>query len=184
LEYVGGEGYLFFKATYFNSTTSEESNITDANAVLADESTRYCSIYAIKKQAGLTNNPYITDGFIENLRKRAENEVNSYLYERYILPLINSTSVPEIPFMVENVTTLLAAGYADYQEFGKDGEGVKWLAEARAVLKKLQTGAQRLIASDMTEFQQKDLTQGVNSFPSSVDNDNGPTQQFTMDQNF
>lgn len=185
LEYTGLEGYIYFKSTYYNSTTTDESNLTDADAVLADESVRYCSIYAIRKQAGLTSNPYFDDGMIENYRKRAENEVNSYLNSRYLLPLTNSSGVQEIPFLVENCTVLLAGGYIDYQEFRQDGEGVKWLGEARSILKKLQTpGGQQLLGSDWQEMQTQTLTSGPTGYPNTVDNLNGPTQKFTMDQTF
>lgn len=185
LEYVGGEGYIYFKTTYYNSQSAEESDILEASEILADESLRYCSIYEIRKQAGLTKNPYITDGYVETYRKRAESEVDSYLNARYYLPLTNSSGVLEIPFLVENCTTLLAAGYMDYQEFGKDGEGVKWLGEARSILKKLQTpGGQQLLGSDHQEMQTKTLSSGVASYPDQVDNDNGPDQKFTMRQNF
>ncbi len=72
----------------------------------------------------------------------------------------------------------------DYKEFGNDGEGVKWLGEARSVLKALQDGKQRLIGTDDQEFTQKTLTQGVQSYPDQVDNDNGPLQCFSMQQRF
>lgn len=184
LEYTGAEGYTYFKATYYNSTTADESNIADAEAVLADESLRYCSIYAIKKQAGLNNNPYIVDGDIETYRKRAENEVNSYVISRYQLPLTNADGNTEVPWMIENITTLLAAGYMDWQEFGADGEGKKWLGEARSLLKKIQSGEQSLIGIDGVQMTEVDTLSGVQSYPSSVDNDEGPTQQFTMRQQF
>jgi len=186
LEYAGVQGYLYFKSTYYNSQTTEETDIDDAAEVLADESVRYCSIYDIKKQAGLTKNPYITDGIIETYRKRAEAEVNTYLYARYVLPFENSLGTGEIPAVVENCTTLLAAGYMDYQEFGKDGEGVKWLGEARSILKKIATGELRLIDSTYTEFQEKTLTQGVESYPYEVNNtdSDGQQQKFSMNQVF
>ena len=185
IEYIGAEGYVYFKSTYFNSTTSDETAIVDATEVYADESLRYCSLYAIRKQAGLTNNPYITDGIIETYRKRAESEVDSYLNARYILPLVNSNGDNEIPFLVENCTTLLAAGYMDYQEFGKDGEGVKWLGEARSILKKLQTpGGQQLLGANHLEMAAKTNSNGVASFPDTVDNNNGPVRLFTMGQKF
>lgn len=184
LEYTGVEGYTYFKSTYYNSYSSEESNIVDARAVLADESLRYCSIYSIKKQAGLLNNPYIIDGDIEVYRKRAENEINSYLISRYVLPLTNSTGSTEIPFLIENCCTLLAAGYLDYKEFGRDGEGVKWLGEARGLLGKLQGGSQALIGSDNVQMLEVDVLSGVQSYPNEVNNTDGPTQQFTMNQRF
>lgn len=184
-EYIGNEGYIYFKSTYFNSSTSEETPLSESDAILADESVRYCSLYAIRQQAGLTNNPFITDGRIETYRHRAESEVDSYLNARYILPLLNSSGAAEVPFLVENCTTLLAAGYMDYQEFGKDGEGVKWLGEARSILKKLQTpGGQQLMGSDKIEMQTRTLSSGIASYPDQVDNTNGPARQFTMAQRF
>ncbi len=70
-EYSGGEGYLYFKSTYWNSANSEESSIGESDEVASDQTSRYCTLYAIKVQAGLTKNPYITDDIIENYRKRA-----------------------------------------------------------------------------------------------------------------
>lgn len=184
LEYTGNEGYLYFKATYFNSQDSTETDKADSDAVLGDQTGRYCSIYAIRLQAGLTNNPYITDGQIETYRRRAENEVDSYLISRYQLPLVNSVGTAEIPWMVENITTLLAAGYMDYQEFGADGQGVKWLGEARGLLKKVQNGEQSLMGVNRQGMTELDALSGVQSYPDAVDNTNGPTQVFTMGQRF
>jgi phage gp36-like protein len=180
LEYTGTEGYLYFKSTYWNTTTTTETDINDATAVLADESTRYTSLYAIRVQAGLTENPYIDDGQIEIYRKRAENEINSYIYQRYVLPLQNmTTQLPEVPFIIENCCMLLAAGYADYREFGKDGEGIKWLSEARSLLKAVRLGTQRLIGSDSNELVLKSQTHGVQSYPNTRRD-----TKFGMDQNF
>lgn len=184
LEYTGSEGYEYFKATYFNSQDSRETDKADSDSVQGDQSTRYCSIFAIRVQAGLTNNPYITDGQVETYRKRAENEVNSYIISRYQLPLVNANGVSEVPWMIENITTLLAAGYMDYQEFGQEGMGVKWLGEARGLLKKVQSGEQALIGIDGQQMAEMETLSGVQSYPDTVDNTNGPVQVFTMGQRF
>ena len=184
LEYTGSEGYEYFKATYYNTQDSRETDKADSDSVQGDQSTRYCSIYAIRVQAGLTNNPYITDGQVETYRKRAENEVNSYIISRYQLPLVNASGVSEVPWMIENITTLLAAGYMDYQEFGQDGMGVKWLGEARSLLKKIQGGEQSLIDISGQQMAEMETLSGVQSYPDTVDNTNGPTQVFTMGQRF
>lgn len=147
LEYAGVDGYVYFKATYYNSQTLEETDIADAVATLADDSKRYTSIEAIKKQAGLSRNPYINDADVEVYRKRAENEVNSIIGSKYTLPLA------EVPAIIENATALLAAGYMDYKEMQGDGEGVKWLGEARGLLKSIADGKQKLLASDGTELE-------------------------------
>lgn len=184
-EYTGNEGYLYFKSTYYNATTTDESDISDATAVAADQSSRYCSLYEIRRQAGFVDNAFVTDGILETYRKRAENEINTYLYNRYILPLLNqTTNLPEVPFVVENCCVLLAAGYMDYREYGKDGEGVKWLGEARSLLRAMQSGTQRLIGTDMIEFQQKALTSGIQSFPTSSDPCDSTAPKFTMNQQF
>lgn len=184
LEYTGLEGYIYFKSTYYNSTTAEETAIAESQAVAGDESIRYCSIFAIKKQAGLLKNEFINDGVVETYRRRAESEIDSYINTRYILPLENSSGVAEIPWLIENCTTLLAAGYMDYQEFGKEGEGVKWLGESRSILKKIRDGEQQLLGSDKQEMMAQDLTASVQGFPDQVDNKNGPTKKFTMNQIF
>lgn len=184
LEYTGVEGYLYFKSTYYNSQDSAETDQSDSEAVQGDQSSRYCSIYAIRLQAGLTNNPYITDGQIEVYRKRAENEVNSYIISRYQLPLLNADGVSEIPWMIENVTVLLAAGYMDYQEFKQEGDGVKWLGEARGILKAVQNGKQALIGLDGQPMTMLTNSTGVQSYPNTVDNTDGPDQKFTMRQQF
>lgn len=185
LEYVGNEGYLYFKSTYYNSNLSQESNISDAGSVLGDESLRYCSLYDIRNQAGLTKNSFIDDGVVENYRKQAENEIDGFLGALYILPFMNSQGQNEIPFMVTRIAILLAAGYWDFKEFGSDGEGKKWLGEGRGILNSLQQGgSQRLIGADKKPMLQQTASSGVQSFPNTVDNNNGPTRQFTMQQRF
>lgn len=146
LEYTGAEGYLFFKSTYYNSTTTDETGTDDSEAVEADESKRYTSIFQIRVQAGLTENPYINDSRIERKRKQAESEINSAIFGRYVLPL------DEVPALLNTICDLLAAGYLDFEEFGPDGEGVKWLGEARAILKRISDGKQYLVGADGEEL--------------------------------
>jgi len=177
-EYSGNEGYAWFKSTYFNSTESIETDIADSVAVPGDQSGRYSTIYAIRKHAGLAGNPFYSDERIEAKRKQAENEIDSVLYSKYTLPLA------EVPAILNNVCELLAAGYLDYEEFGGDGEGVKWLGSARGILKSIQEETQRLIGSDGQELATKELASAVQSYPDTVNNDDGPSQKFSMRQVF
>lgn len=178
LEYTGDDGYTYFKSTYFNSYTNETTDIDESNAVSGDQSARYTSIYAIRKHAGILGNPYYSDDRVENKRKQAENEINSVIFSKYNLPLA------EVPALVTYVCELLAAGYIDYEEFGGDGEGVKWLGTARGILKAIQEERQRLIGADGLELYSKDGASTVQSYPDGVDNDNGPVRVFTMNQQF
>ena len=176
-EYTGIQGYLYFKATYYNSETTDETDVTDAQATLADESVRYCSLYGIRKMAGFTENPFITDGRIEDKRKQAENEVNSFLIDRYVLPL------DEIPPLITYVTECLGAGYLHYEEYGPEGDAVKKLGEARGILKALQKGTQRLIGADSTELER--VTTGVvlKGYPDGSE-EGGDARKFTKGQKF
>ena len=178
LEYSGGEGYIYFKTTYFNSHTSEETDIDDSPATLADESSRYCSLYAIRKMAGFENNPFITDSDVEEKRKEAENEVKSYIMFRYVLPL------SEVPGIISRVTTLLAAGYLDYGEYLSDGQGVKWIGEARGILNSIKKGTQRLLDSNDQELQNLLNDTSVVSYPDRKDDRDGPVRMFTTRQRF
>lgn len=154
-----GVTYTYFKATYYNSTTLDESSEDDAEAVQADESLRYATLYAIRKHAGLAGNTFYSDLRIETKRKQAENEINSAIFSRYSLPLA------EVPALIGQICELLAAGYIDFEEFGKDGEGVKWLGEARSLLKGIADGKRRLIATDGTELAVRSKVGVLNGYP-------------------
>lgn len=178
LEYTGNEGFIYFKSTYYNSTTADETSIDDAVEVSSNEELRYTSLYAIRVQAGITKNPYIDDGRVEQKRIQAENEINSVLFRLYEIPM------SEIVPLVSRLCTLLAAGYIDFEEYGPDGQGVKWLGEARGILKAISENRQNLIKEDGTELTRKTLTQGIKSYPDTVDNNNGPVRYFSMGQRF
>ena len=179
LEYTGST-YTYFKSTYYNSETLDETDIDSAEAVLADESKRYTTLYAIRVQAGLTENPYINDGRIERKRKQAENEINSSLFNRYTLPL------DEVPPLIQHICELLAAGYLDFEEYGPEGQGVKWLGEARGILKSIKSGAQRLIGSDGTELSRRSTTGRLQGFPNATGEDDSTLAErsFKIDQTF
>lgn len=169
-----GSTYTYFKSTYYNSITAEESDIAESNAVSGDESLRYTSVYAIRKHAGLAGNPFYSDQRIETKRKQAENEIDSAIAARYVLPLT------EVPGLIGQIAELLAAGYIDYEEFGKDGEGVKWLAEARSLLKALQDGKRLLIGADGTELSRHTKVGRMSGYPDSSTAD----PSFTIDKTF
>jgi phage gp36-like protein len=172
-EYTGST-YTYFKATYYNSTAAEETDIDDAVAVAGDQSGRYATLWDIRKHAGLAGNPFYSDVRLETKRKQAENEIKSAIMARYVLPLA------EVPELISRICELLAAGYIDYEEFGKDGEGVKWLGEARALLKAIQKGTQRLIGSDDSELAVNTLVNRLDGYPDDTADD----PLFAMDDKF
>lgn len=174
LEYTGNTA-VYFKATYYNSETDDETALGDSEAVEADETKRYASLWAIRKHAGLAGNPRYSDYRMEMKRKQAESEINSTIIAKYILPLA------ELPALLSYICELLAAGYIDYEEFGKDGEGVKWLGEARALLKAIQKGTQVLLGADGTELARQTDVGVLDGYPNSEDTD---PANFSMDDRF
>ena len=166
--------YSYFKATYYNSQLTEETDIDDSVAVAGDQTGRYATLWAIRKHAGLAGNPFYSDYRMEQKRKQAENEIKSAIMARYVLPLA------EVPALISYICELLAAGYIDYEEFGKDGEGVKWLGEARALLKAIANGKQRLIGSDDTELTVNTLVNRIDGYP----DDDADDPNFAMDDKF
>lgn len=172
LEYSGAT-YLYFKATYYNSETATETDLDDSAAVSANDSSRYCTIYGIRKMAGFTNNPYISDGRIEDKRRQAENEINSSIMTRYSMPLA------EVPPLLTYVCELLAAGYLHYEEYGQEGDGGRKLGEARAILKALGSGAQKLIGVDNTELAIVTNNAQLTGYPDSTSG-----RKFRMGQKF
>lgn len=171
LEYTGTQ-YSYFKSTYYNSLTITETSIADAIPVYGDQSIRYASLWGIRKHAGLANNELYSDVRIEQKRKQAENEIDSAISSLYTLPL---TSVPAL---LTQLCELLAAGYIDFEEFGKDGEGVNWLKEARAILKNITDRKRLLLDENSQELPRTGKTGVVEGHPTSG------TPKFTMDDRF
>lgn len=174
LEY-SDDTYAYFKATYYNSYLDEETAIAESNAVQGDQTGRYATLYDIRKHAGLAGNPLYSDVRIELKRKQAESEVNASISGRYSLPLA------EVPGVISAITELLAAGYIDKEEFGKDGEGVGWLADARSQLKAIQKGTMLLIGADGTELSRPTSDGVLKGYPNAIDTD---PENFSMADKF
>lgn len=176
IEYTGST-YTYFKATYYNSQTTTETDLAESLASDADETNRYASLYAIRKHAGLYDNPFYSDFRLEMKRKQAENEIDSMIYAKYSLPL------SEVPALISYVCELLGAGYIDFEEFGAEGEGVKWLGEARAILKDIKNGTRILIGSDGVEESRRENVGRVAGYPDdTASSDEG--YMFTRDKQF
>ena len=107
-------------------------------------------------------------------------ESHSAVFSRYTIPLA------EVPPLLQNICELLAGGYIDYEEFGADGEGKKWLGEARGMLKAIREGRSRLIGTDGAELSVISTTNRLRGYP---DNDgtsdaDTPERHFTVNKEF
>ena len=166
-EYIG-TAYSYFKATYYNSTTTTESAIANAVASKADDTDHYCSVFDIREEAGFEENPYISDGRIHTLRLMAESEVKGYLAGGYTLPL------SEVPEIVRIATKLIAAGWLLWQEFGIDPEdagrdGRAKIEEGRNILKGISEN--KIILMDSSDNIMAKADTGIAGFPDETTKD-------------
>ncbi len=145
-EYVhaaGGSDY-WYKYTFYNSTTSSETDIADAVAVRGGNFGYYVSAQEVRETAGMKNNTYISDTLIFSKLQMAQSEVDGVLINRgYTLPL---SSIPE---SVKNATLLIAAGYLLTNDYGPEFEGLN-----KDGNQKIKQGREILnqISSNMIQF--------------------------------
>jgi len=140
-----GTSTSYYKATYYNTTTSKETDISDSYSSLAGDSEHYTSVYKIKVEAGFKDNSYIESDLIDRYRFEAESEIDGYLASVYQLPLSST------PKLIQHITTLLAAGNLIAKEYGLENDieisktGQRKIDRATELLDKIQEGKIKLI---------------------------------------
>jgi len=165
-----GDLSSWYKATYYNSTTTIETDISDAIAVKAGDAESYTSIFKIRQEAGFEDNDYISSELINRYREEAQMQVDGSIAIAYSLPL--ST----IPKMVTHITTLLAAGLLLSKEYGLEADvdvsktGQRKIERAEELLQRIVDGKLLLIGTDGAELSKKSSykVSGSNSYDSSI----------------
>ena len=143
-----GSSSYWYKYTFYNSTSTAETDLATSMAVRGAAFGEYCSIYDIRRQAGFTNNPYISDALIIEKRSEAQARIHSALSGIYTVPFTE----PINP-LIQQVTRLLSAGYLLLTDFGpmtnnSTADGQKMIDQAEAILEKLNT--KQLVLVDST----------------------------------
>jgi len=148
LEDSTGSSTSWYKATYYNSTTSTETLTTDAIASKAGESDHYTSLYAIRREAGFEDAEGIRDQLISDKREDAENLFESRIATSYSVPL--STK----PKLARNIVTKLAAGSLLLKEYGVEANvdisksGERMIREAENLMDRIVSGDLKLVDDD------------------------------------
>lgn len=148
LEDTGGSSTSWYKATYYNSTTSIETSTDDAIAVQAGESDHYTSIYAIKRRSGFEDAEGISSELVGDFRVEAENEFESRIAVAYSLPLSSK------PKLARQIVEYLAAGNLLIKEYGVEANieisksGARMLERANSLLNRIVDGTLQLIGED------------------------------------
>jgi len=115
-EDANGTSTSWYKATYYNTTTNQETNISDAIATKAGDSEHYTSIFKIRQEAGFEENYYVPDDLISRYRDESENQAESSIASIYELPF---SAKPKI---FQQIITLLSAGLLLLKEYGLEAD--------------------------------------------------------------
>jgi hypothetical protein len=102
---ANGGGDYWYKAVFVNSHSSAATSLALATARRGDTGYHYVTIDAIRREAGFSNAPFISDDMIDEKRQFAEAETTSALTGVYALPL----PLPINPNVV-NACLQIAAG--------------------------------------------------------------------------
>lgn len=113
-----GSSAVWYKYTYFNSVSSAETSLADSVAVRGGNVGSYCTIDDIRQEAGMMNNPYITNVMIDQYRQQAQAEINSTLSGLYVIPF-----TAPINYNIQLATKLISAGLLLKSDYGPMASG-------------------------------------------------------------
>lgn len=177
---VGGSGY-WYKFTYYNDVSSEETDLSSAQAVRGGGYNQYASVDQVRTEAGLKNNRYIDDAQILEAIEDAEGQVKASLAAAgYTLPLT------EVPYLIRYVTKQLAAGYLltnsyGAQHTGTEKDGDLKIKRAMDILAKIEAGKTTLTIAPTDETVSQD-TASIAGYPDDTASDNCEGPKFSMNQ--
>lgn len=133
-----GDSNSWYRDTYYNPVTEDETSLDDSVAVRGDDFGHYASLSEIRKEAGFDNALNLNDNVIDQQRRAAESEINTALASRYTTPF---TPVPEI---IHTLTIQLAAGLLLQNAYRGTDRGKDKLKAARDLIQALQVGDQTI----------------------------------------
>lgn len=179
----GGVGY-WYKITYYNSDTGDETDISESPAVRGGNYGHYATIEQVRTTSGLVGNSDVTDEVVAQARDEAESTVKGYIIAGgYVLPI----EEPYPPSVVRLVKQL-ASAFLLQDEFGASVQGTNrdGFEQEKSVIAKLeaiQKGEIQLI--DVNKETIKEKKDSVGGWPDdsteteSVSN-HGGAPRFTM----
>lgn len=121
----GGSSGYWYKMTYKNSVSGQETDIGDSEPIRGGDFGHFCTIYEIREEAGFVGNDRIPDSMIADSRDDAEDEIKGRLSKRYSMPLTY------VPPMVRNITKYLGAAYLLLKSYGIGEEGTNKEGQAK-----------------------------------------------------
>lgn len=132
-----GSADYWYKYTYYNSTSTEETDLNQTLAVRGGGVGEYETIDIIRSAAGFENNRNVTDHYIDGFRRSAQDQINGKLTGVYIVPFISP-----INSFISQITKSLAAGHIKLDQFGQNNEEGKAMIDwAEEQLEKIRSSA-------------------------------------------
>ena len=176
LEYTDstGSSSYWYKYTFYNSVSLVETSLSVALASRGSNYGNYTTVSAVRNEAGLKYNKWISDADIYEKLLSSMSEVNSILIRSgYTLPL---DSVPDI---IENATRLLAAGYMLLKDYGPEfagtnKDGTAKIKQARDLLAQISKGD--LVLVDVTTQEVVTRASSIRGYPDSTAEDQSPSE--------
>lgn len=171
----GTAGY-WYKYTYYNSTSTAETDLNQTIAVRGGGIGQYETIDNIRSSAGFENNRNITSHYIDGFRRSAQDQINGQLAGVYSIPF-----TAPINSFISQITKSLAAGHIKLDQFGQTNEeGNSMIAWAEAQLEKIRSGEFTLTDEAGNTLPKPNgggtlpgTGQGFSGYPNDADQDGG-----------
>lgn len=142
-----GTAGQWYKFTYYNSTTTAETLLSDSNAVQAGV-VHYVSLDQVRRAAGFRTNPKVTNDVIAEKRDAAEKEINGALLPVYSLPLPQPTDS-----IIQQLALNIAAGELMHEMYLEVNPKMAEEGEAKASMARhgggSHTSLDELVARDV-----------------------------------
>lgn len=130
-----GSADYWYRHTYFNETTLDETELSEFDAVRGDDYAPYALNDEIRKEAGFEGAVNLKDSVVDQQRRAAEAEVNTSLGGYYTVPFTKP-----VPQTVKYIVIKLAAGFLVANAYGRDASKEGRVKDARAQINAIQTG--------------------------------------------
>jgi hypothetical protein len=128
-----GSSAFWYRYTYFNPLTLDETALTAFDAFRGDDFSHYASLSEIRNEAGFRNAYNLADSDIELQRRNAESEINSSLSGAYTVPFSPT------PAIIRTLTIQLAATMLLTNVYGAMPGNKQKLKDARAAVEAYRT---------------------------------------------
>jgi hypothetical protein len=170
---TGGGGY-WYKITYYNSITTNESDLASSRATRGNFTVNYASIDEIRQEAGFRYARYIIDEQIDEARQAAQDTINGSLDSFYQTPF-----QPPISDQIRRLTRRLSAGYLRQAQYTQISDpkinGDDIVHDSLKILKKLQQKQEVIVNKAGKSLSQVGGTGEAEGWPNSSTATMAPT---------